>query len=73
MDIRMAKMTGIEANDKYIVEVLRLGAKGLNNRDIANALYLSEGTVRNYISAILDKLDLKDRTQLAIFYLRSVE
>ena len=156
MDIRMPKMTGIEAcerilkqfpkarvlflttfsNDKYIVEALRLGAKGyilkqdfesiipaleaaqngqnvfgdaivtklsilirddqkpnmsdlgitkreeeimemvakgLNNRDIANALYLSEGTVRNYVSAILDKLDLKDRTQLAIFYLRSVE
>ncbi len=156
MDIRMPKMTGIEAcerilkqfpkarvlflttfsNDKYIVEALRLGAKGyilkqdfesiipaleaaqngqnvfgdaivtklsilirddqkpnmsdlgitkreeeimemvakgLNNRDIANALYLSEGTVRNYVSTILDKLDLKDRTQLAIFYLRSVE
>lgn len=33
----------------------------------------SEGTMPNYVSAILDKLDLKDRTQLAIFYLRSVE
>ena len=54
-------------------EIMEMVAKGLNNRDIANALYLSEGTVRNYVSAILDKLDLKDRTQLAIFYLRSVE
>ena len=54
-------------------EIMEMVAKGLNNREIANALYLSEGTVRNYVSAILDKLDLKDRTQLAIFYLRSVE
>lgn len=43
-------------------------AEGLNNREIAEALYLSEGTVRNYLSIILEKLGLRDRTQLAIFY-----
>ena len=39
-----------------------------SNKEIAANLYLSEGTVRNYLSTILDKLGLRDRTQLAIFY-----
>jgi NarL family two-component system response regulator LiaR len=51
-------------------EVLRLLARGLNNADIARQLYLSEGTVRNYVSAILSKLDVADRTQAAVFALR---
>lgn len=50
------------------LEIIRLVADGLNNKEIASALFLSEGTVRNYLSAILEKLDLRDRTQLAIFY-----
>ena len=41
--------------------------KGASNREIAEALKLSEGTVRNYLSTILNKLDLRDRTQLAIW------
>jgi len=45
-------------------------AEGLSNREIGNKLNLGEGTVRNYISVILEKLDLRDRTQLAIFYHR---
>ncbi|NMB42849.1 MAG: response regulator transcription factor [Clostridiales bacterium] len=49
-------------------EILILVAEGLNNKEIAEKLYLSEGTVRNYISNMLDKLDLRDRTQLAIYY-----
>ncbi|MCL2384105.1 MAG: response regulator transcription factor, partial [Oscillospiraceae bacterium] len=50
------------------LEVIGLIAQGLNNKEIANTLYLSEGTVKNYISNILTKLDLRDRTQLAIYY-----
>lgn len=49
-------------------EIIRLVAQGLSNKEIAAALYLSEGTVRNYLSVILEKLDLRDRTQLAVFY-----
>lgn len=45
-------------------------AEGLNNKEIAEKLFLSEGTVRNYLSTILEKLDLRDRTQLAVFYYR---
>lgn len=40
---------------------------GFSNKEIAAKLFLSEGTVRNYISKILDKLQLRDRTQLAIW------
>lgn len=48
--------------------IIELVAEGLSNREIAENLYLSEGTVRNYISTILEKLQLRDRTQLAVFY-----
>ena len=51
-------------------ELTRLVAEGLSNREIADAMCLSEGTVRNYLSAVLEKLGLRDRTQLAVFYLR---
>jgi DNA-binding NarL/FixJ family response regulator len=46
-------------------------ANGLSNKEIAREMFLSEGTVRNYISIILEKLALRDRTQLAIFYFRN--
>ena len=49
-------------------ELICLVADGLNNKEIASKLFLSEGTVRNYISTILEKLNLRDRTQLACFY-----
>lgn len=52
------------------MEIIRQVAKGLNNREIAETLFLSEGTVRNYLSTILEKLGLRDRTQLAVFYYR---
>ncbi len=47
-------------------EVARLVAKGLDNREIAAIAFLSEGTVRNNISSILSKMDLKNRTQIAV-------
>jgi DNA-binding NarL/FixJ family response regulator len=47
-------------------EVLRLIARGLSNADIADKLYLSEGTVRNHVSAILAKLGVADRTRAAV-------
>ncbi len=53
------------------LEIIEQVAKGLSNKEIASALYLSEGTVRNYISGILLKLNLRDRTQLAVFYLEN--
>ncbi len=49
-------------------ELIELVAQGLNNKEISEALYLSEGTIRNYLSNLLEKLNLRDRTQLAIFY-----
>ena len=47
-------------------DVLALVGKGLTNADIASQLYLSEGTVRNYVSAVLAKLGVHDRTQAAV-------
>lgn len=52
------------------LEIIELVADGLSNREIAGELCLSEGTVRNYLSTILEKLELRDRTQLAVFYYR---
>lgn len=49
-------------------DVVRAVADGLDNKEIAGALCLSEGTVRNHISAVLTKLGLRNRTQLAVFY-----
>ena len=46
-------------------------AQGMSNREIANDLCLSEGTVRNYLSALLEKLQLRDRTQLVVYYYRN--
>jgi DNA-binding NarL/FixJ family response regulator len=51
-------------------EVLALIARGLSNRDIAEQLFLSEGTVRNYTSDILRKLGVSDRTQAAVLAIR---
>lgn len=49
------------------LKIIRLIGTGLANKEIARKLSFSEGTVRNYISSILQKLDLRDRTQIAIY------
>jgi DNA-binding NarL/FixJ family response regulator len=49
-------------------DILELVAQGLSNREIAEQLFITEGTVRNGLSIILEKLQLRDRTQLAIYY-----
>lgn len=61
-----------DLNEKDL-EMINWVAQGLSNREIANCLYLSEGTVRNRISFILEKLGLRDRTQLAIFYYKKIK
>ncbi len=53
-------------------EIVELIAQGLDNAEIASRIYISEGTVRNHISAILQKLGLKNRTQLAVYYYRHI-
>ncbi|MCF2936851.1 response regulator transcription factor [Paenibacillus alkaliterrae] len=60
-------ITGLTQTESQIV---RLIADGQSNKEIAATLFLSEGTIKNYISEILNKLELRDRTQIAIFYLK---
>ena len=55
---------------KRELDVLRLVAKGLSNTDIAGKLHLSEGTIRNHVSAIFTKIHVNDRTQAAILAIR---
>ena len=52
------------------LEITALVAEGLSNKEISVKVCLSEGTVRNYISNVLEKLELRDRTQLAVYYLQ---
>lgn len=53
------------------MDVLRLLGKGLSNNEIAAQLFLSEGTVRNYVSAVLAKLQVTDRTQAAVLAVKN--
>ncbi|RUT00332.1 hypothetical protein DSM106972_074600 [Dulcicalothrix desertica PCC 7102] len=49
------------------LEILTLIGEGKNNREIAQKLFLTEGTVKNYVSQILARLELRDRTQAALW------
>ena len=66
VQVRVDKKNALELT-KMEWQVIREVGCGLSNKEIAGRLYLSEGTVRNYISSILRKLELRDRTQLAIW------
>ena len=59
------KKYNLSERENSIIELI---AEGLSNKEIADRLYLGEGTVRNYLSVIIEKLGLRDRTQLAVFY-----
>lgn len=54
-------------------QLVKWVAEGLNNKEIAEKMHFSEGTIRNYLSVILEKLQLRDRTQLAIYYYKHLE
>ena len=64
-----AKTLGLTEKES---DLIALVAEGLSNKEIAERLYLSEGTVRNSISVLLEKLNLRGRTQLAIFYYKNI-
>ncbi|MCQ2483476.1 MAG: response regulator transcription factor [Clostridia bacterium] len=53
-------------------ELIELVAEGLSNKEIADRMFLGEGTVRNLMSSVLSKLDLRDRTQLVCFYYQHI-
>jgi Response regulator containing a CheY-like receiver domain and an HTH DNA-binding domain len=53
-------------------EIIIKIADGLSNKEISEILFLSEGTIRNNISTILEKLNLRDRTQIAIYYYKNI-
>lgn len=65
-----AAFSNYDLTDREI-ELLVQISEGLNNREISESMHLSEGTVRNYISVLLEKLHLRDRTQLAVFYYKN--
>lgn len=64
-DSKQAKLTPREK------ELLILVAQGLSNKEIAGKMFLSDGTVRNNISSLLEKLNMKDRTQLAVYAVKN--
>lgn len=58
---------GLSAREMEIVKAI---AEGFSNKEIAQRLFISEGTVKNYITSVLTKMNLKHRTQIAIAYLK---
>ncbi len=82
MRARMGKPSENEQKDRNVADmreeftkrelaVLRLVAQGYDNKEIAAELCLAEGTIRNQISRLLEKLSLKDRTQLAVYVVKN--
>jgi two-component system, NarL family, response regulator DevR len=65
-----AFVRNLESLSPRLREVVALIAEGRSNREIADHLYISEGTVKNYVTRILEALDVTDRTKLAILLVR---
>lgn len=53
------------------IDIIRLIAEGKNNKEIGDELFISQGTVKNHITRVLLKLELRDRTQLAVFAIKN--
>jgi DNA-binding NarL/FixJ family response regulator len=66
-DPESAKIDSLTPREK---EIVALVTEGLNNKDIAQRLFISEATARNHLTSILDKLDLADRFQLTVYAFR---
>lgn len=64
-DHDLSNLTDREKDICYLI------ADGFNNKEISEKLYLGEGTIKNHITKVLQKLELRDRTQLAIYILKS--
>lgn len=81
VSIRLAKMLKGDS-DSFLnqynlsqseIQIIKCISQGITNKEIGEQLFLTEGTVKNKITQILNKLDLRDRTQIAIFYLKGGE
>jgi DNA-binding NarL/FixJ family response regulator len=68
-DSRLGKGFDPEGYSERELEIVRAVAEGLSNKEIASKLFISEGTVKNYITTILAKEGLSHRTALAVYYL----
>lgn len=68
--VTSAPKQNIPLTDREL-DIIRLIAEGMDNKEISSTLYLAEGTVRNNISKMLEKLSLKDRTQLAVYAIKN--
>lgn len=66
--IMVPSREGLQRLTEREADIVELVSQGLSNKEISEQLYLSLGTVRNMLTIILDKLELRDRTQLAIYY-----
>jgi DNA-binding NarL/FixJ family response regulator len=69
-DATPSNRPSLHALSETEIEIIRLVATGMNNREIAQQLSYSEKTVKNYLSIVFQKLGMRDRTQAAIFALR---
>lgn len=66
--LTVSKNKALESLTPRELDIIRLVAQGMTNRDIGKQLFLSEGTVRNNIAVIMEKLEVKNRTQLGLMY-----
>jgi DNA-binding NarL/FixJ family response regulator len=71
-DTKKKQLSELEITEREW-DVLKLVGEGFSNKEIADKLYLGEGTIRNYVTMLLEKLNLRDRTQLAIYYVKNLE